>query len=48
MILVLAVVERNIKNAVVSRRGDILQDIYLDKEKLNEISDTVKELGVSL
>jgi hypothetical protein len=48
MILVLAVVARNIKNVVGSRRGDILQDIYLDKEKLNEISDTVKELGVSL
>lgn len=40
------VVERNIRNA--ADRSDVMQDIYLDKEQLNEIKDTVEELGVSL
>ncbi len=42
------VAERNIRNAVGNRRGDILQDIYLDKESLEEIKNMITELGVSL
>ncbi|NLK44373.1 MAG: peptide chain release factor 2 [Tissierellia bacterium] len=51
----LVVVERNTKNAADNKTncplikwGDVLQDIYLNEEKLNEIKNTVIELGVSL
>jgi len=38
----------DIVNCPLIKWGGILQDIYLNKEKLNEIKETVKELGVSL
>lgn len=44
------VVERNIKNAVeeTNKRWVNMEDIYLNKEKLKEIKEVVRELGVSL
>lgn len=54
MSLVHVEVEKNLKNVVdnkrkfTTERSTYMEDIYLDRERLHEIKEMVKELGVSL